>query len=103
MTFQAIARIGGNLGCPVVGRSVPKTGGDRQDCHGFPAPFAGNPLAVLSVPGPGSYSPAFFHNSSTRRLTSASIPITPGHGRVNPSPGHLRVASMPIFDPQFAT
>src|ERR1035437_4370633 len=51
MTFQAIARIGGNLGCPVVGRSVPKTGGDRQDCHGFPAPFAGNPLAVLSVPG----------------------------------------------------
>src|ERR1017187_1368159 len=26
MTFQANARIGGNLGCPVVGRSVPKTG-----------------------------------------------------------------------------
>src|ERR1035437_6072911 len=27
---------------------------DRQDCHGFPAPFAGNALAVLSVPGPSS-------------------------------------------------
>src|ERR1019366_3922824 len=26
MTFQAIARIGGNLGCPVVGRRVPKVG-----------------------------------------------------------------------------
>ena len=26
MTFQANARIGGNLGCPVVERSVPKTG-----------------------------------------------------------------------------
>ena len=23
--------------------------GDCQDCHGFPAPFAGNSLAVLSV------------------------------------------------------
>ena len=46
-----------------------------------------------------SYSPAFFHNSSTRRFTSAFIVITSGHGRVKPSPGHLRVASMPIFDP----
>ena len=43
--------------------------------------------------------PAFFHKSSTRRFTSAFIAITSGHGRVKPSPGHLRVASMPIFDP----
>src|SRR5450432_2603073 len=46
-----------------------------------------------------SYRPDFFHNSSTRRLTSADISITPGQGRVNPSPGHLRVASIPIFEP----
>ena len=45
------------------------------------------------------YSPALFHNSSTRRFTSAGISITPGHGLVNPSPGHLRVASTPIFEP----
>jgi len=32
-------------------------------------------------------------------LTSADISITPGQGRVNPSPGHLRVASIPIFEP----
>ena len=44
-------------------------------------------------------SPARFHNSSTRRFTSADISITPGQGRVKPSPGHFRVASIPIFDP----
>ena len=31
--------------------------GDRRDCHGFPAPFAGNPLAAPSVPGPRSKVP----------------------------------------------
>jgi hypothetical protein len=45
------------------------------------------------------YRPDFFHNSSTRRFMSAGISITPGQGRVNPSPGHLRVASIPIFEP----
>ncbi len=44
-------------------------------------------------------SPAFFHNSSTRRFTSSCMVMTPGHGRVKPSPGHLRVASTPIFEP----
>ena len=44
-------------------------------------------------------SPARFHNSSTRRFTSGAIWITPGQGLVKPSPGHFRVASMPIFDP----
>ena len=38
---------------------------------------------------------------STRRFTLSSIAITSGHGRVNPSLGSLRVASMPIFDPKF--
>jgi len=45
-------------------------------------------------------SPAFFHNSSTRCFTSADMRITPGQRRVKPSPGHLRVASMPIFEPK---
>jgi hypothetical protein len=44
-------------------------------------------------------SPARFHKSSTRRFTSGDISMTPGHGRVKPSPGHLRVASIPIFEP----
>ena len=48
---------------------------------------------------PTGYNPACFHNSSTRRFTSSRMPITPGQGRVKPSPGHLRVASMPIFEP----
>jgi len=45
------------------------------------------------------HHPTFFHISSTRLFTSADISMTSGHGRVNPSPGHLRVASIPIFDP----
>jgi len=47
------------------------------------------------------YSPALFHNSSTRFFTSGVISITPGHGRVKPSVAHLRVASIPIFEPKF--
>jgi hypothetical protein len=45
------------------------------------------------------YNPACLHNSSTLRSTSGLIAITSGHGRVKPSPGHFRVASIPIFDP----
>jgi len=41
-----------------------------------------------------------FHNASTRFLVSSSINISSGHGRVNPSDAHLRVASIPIFDPK---
>ena len=48
---------------------------------------------------PRRYHPTRFHISSTRSFTSADISITPGHGRVKPSPGHLRVASIPIFEP----
>ena len=47
------------------------------------------------------YSPALFHNSSTRCFTSLFIRISPGHGREKPSPGHFRVASIPIFEPKF--
>ena len=43
--------------------------------------------------------PDRFHNSSTLFFTSADISITPGHGRVKPSPGHFFVASTPIFEP----
>ena len=38
-------------------------------------------------------------SDTTRRFTSAGISITSGQGRVNPSPGHFRVASTPIFEP----
>jgi hypothetical protein len=48
---------------------------------------------------PVAHSFDFFHNSSTRRLISGDISITSGQGRVKPSPGHLRVASIPIFEP----
>ena len=44
-------------------------------------------------------TPPLFHNSSTRRFTSSDMRISPGQGRVKPSPGHLRVASTPIFEP----
>ena len=37
--------------------------------------------------------------ASTRFLVFSSISIKSGQGRVNPSSFHLRVASMPIFEP----
>ncbi len=60
---------------------------------------------ALILPKPGSpnassyFRPAFFHSRSTRCFTSGDISITPGQGRVKPSPVHFRVASMPIFEP----
>ena len=57
------------------------------------------PSGKQCAPHPHSYNPAFFHKSSTRCFTSADISITPGQGRVNPSPGHFLVASIPIFEP----
>src|SRR6185437_173360 len=44
-------------------------------------------------------SPSVAHIASTRRFVSSSITTRPGHARVNPSSGHFRVASSPIFDP----
>ena len=46
-----------------------------------------------------TYNPAFFHSASTRCFTSGDILSTSGHGLVNPSPGHFRVASIPILLP----
>jgi hypothetical protein len=47
---------------------------------------------------PNSLASAF-HFPSTSARVFASITISSGHGRVNPSVDHLRVASIPIFDP----
>ncbi len=44
-------------------------------------------------------SPSDFHIASTFALVCASIAITSGQSRVNPSSGNLRVPSRPIFDP----
>jgi hypothetical protein len=43
--------------------------------------------------------PSSFHFLSTRALVLSSIRISSGQGRLKPSLGHLRVASMPIFEP----
>ncbi len=54
------------------------------------------PSAVPTRP----YSiPSSFHFLSTSALVFSSIRISSGQGRVKPSLGHLRVASMPIFEP----
>src|SRR5712692_727078 len=41
-----------------------------------------------------------FHRASTLFFVASSINISSGHGRVKPSDAHLRVASIPIFDPK---
>jgi len=41
-----------------------------------------------------------FHRASTFFFVASSIRISSGHGRANPSDSHLRVASIPIFDPK---
>src|SRR5207247_6639752 len=43
--------------------------------------------------------PSSFHIASIFCLVSGSITILFGHSRVNPSSFHLRVASIPIFEP----
>ncbi len=45
------------------------------------------------------FSPRVFHMESTRDFVPASITISSGQGRRNPSLSHLRVASIPIFEP----
>jgi hypothetical protein len=45
-------------------------------------------------------SPNSRHRLVTCSLVFSSILISSGHGRVNPSLGHLRVASTPIFEPK---
>jgi hypothetical protein len=45
------------------------------------------------------YKFSVFQRVLTRTLVASSIKISSGHGRVNPSAAHLRVASIPIFEP----
>ena len=44
--------------------------------------------------------PKLFQIASTRAFVFSSTSISSGHGRANPSLAHLRVASIPIFDPK---
>ena len=44
--------------------------------------------------------PSDFQIASTRALVLPSTNISSGHGRANPSVAHLRVASMPTFEPK---
>ena len=46
-----------------------------------------------------THSPSLAHRASIRALVARSISIIAGQGRSKPSAFHLRVASMPIFDP----
>jgi hypothetical protein len=45
------------------------------------------------------HSPSFAHIVSTFAFVARSISIIAGHSRSKPSAFHLRVASMPIFEP----
>lgn len=45
-------------------------------------------------------SPRLSQRPSIFEETAGSITISSGHGRANPSLGHLRVASTPIFEPK---
>jgi hypothetical protein len=47
--------------------------------------------------------PKSFHFLSTSALVFSSIRISSGQGRLKPSLGHLRVASMPIFEPKLGS
>lgn len=51
-----------------------------------------------AYPIPSSFASAF-HLLLTSAFVLASITISSGQGRAKPSAGHLRVASIPIFDP----
>src|ERR1700731_2448089 len=51
---------------------------------------------------PSSFA-SVFHLLFTRDLVFSSIRISSGQGRVKPSLAHLRVASMPIFEPKFGS
>jgi hypothetical protein len=77
-------------------RVGPKVVPACKDRPGHPARIIRYRPNAISQP---IYNPARRHNSSTRPFTSSDMRITPGHGLVNPSAGHLRVASTPIFDP----
>ena len=59
-------------------------------------------LAFLGLSKPvliKTHSPSDAQIASTLAFVAVSISIIAGHGRSNPSAFHLRVASMPIFEP----
>jgi hypothetical protein len=58
-----------------------------------------DPGPWIFIPAPAQI-PRLFHIPSTRAFVFSSIKISSGHGRVNPSVSHFRVASIPIFDPK---
>src|SRR5512146_1257874 len=47
--------------------------------------------------------PNSFHFLSTIARVFSSIRISSGQGRANPSVGHFRVASIPIFEPKLGS
>ena len=61
-------------------------------------PFCSRGSAGNNYCIPSSFASAF-HLLSTSSFVLASIRISSGQGRVKPSVGHFRVASIPIFDP----
>jgi hypothetical protein len=64
--------------------------GGGQECPPY--------TSILCYSIPNSFTSAF-HLPSTCARVLESITISSGHGRVKPSVDHLRVASIPIFDP----
>src|SRR5262249_28695794 len=60
-----------------------------------------SPDLPITCDHPISYSiPNSFHFLSTSARVFSSIRISSGQGRVKPSAGHLRVASIPILEPK---
>jgi len=70
-----------------------------------PASRRSLPCGVLQIPQTSNpySSPNSFQRFVMRRFTSSDISTSSGHGRSNPSVDHLRVASMPILLPKFAS
>ena len=62
-------------------------------------PFRSPKIRTHSKSNRSAYNPNFSQTESTRFFVSPSISIIAGHGLLNPSAFHFRVASIPIFDP----
>ena len=90
--FNEMARGPGSRRSNLEDFAMPDTTQISENVHALAHP-SGRPLSRMR------HNPARFQSSSTRRFTSSDMRITPGQRRVKPSPGHLRVASTPIFEP----
>ena len=62
-----------------------------------------HPPSTAHSPRVSYSSPNSFQRRLIRCLISSAISTSSGHGRSNPSVGHLRVASMPILLPKFGS